>query len=171
MYKSRIFRCSLVVAALLARVACAEVQADHAYVRAMPPGQTISAAFLQLRNNSDKTVSLQSAQTDSAESVEVHQNVPHAGVMHMRPAGPIEIPPQAFYRLEPGAAHLMLIGVKHPLKAGDSIRLSLNFSDGQQLNLDLPVHSPLEMGIHMDKGMNMPITGTDNPGAQQHPAH
>jgi periplasmic copper chaperone A len=163
----RIFQASLMAATLLAPVTFAEILAENAYVRATPPGHTISAAYMQLRNNSDNTVTLQSAHSDSADSVELHKSQQIEGVMRMRPAGPIEIPPQALYRLEPGTEHLMLTGLRHPLNPGERINVRLTFSDGQQLSLDLPVHSPLEMGMAMDR----PETAADVPVHQQHHAH
>nr|WP_067285935.1 copper chaperone PCu(A)C [Marinobacterium profundum] len=124
--------------------AFAEVQAQDGYVRAVPPGHKISAAYLTLRNNSTRAVQLDSAHTDSAGTTELHQSRQQDGIMRMRAAQQVEIPAGADYKLQPGGDHLMLIDLTQPLNAGDEVSLQLNFSDGQQLQLTLPVRSPMD---------------------------
>ncbi|ANG62550.1 hypothetical protein A8C75_08665 [Marinobacterium aestuarii] len=135
---------TLLTSLLCTTSAFAEVQAQDGYVRAVPPGHSISAAYLTLHNNSASPVQLDSAQTDSAGTTELHQTRQQDGVMRMRAAQQVEIPAGAEYRLQPGGDHLMLIDLTQPLNAGDEVSLQLNFSDGQQLQLTLPVRSPME---------------------------
>ncbi len=161
----RIGRLTTLLASLLCTTtAFAEVQAQGGYVRAVPPGHSISAAYLTLHNNSSSAVQLDSAQTDSAGTTELHQSRQQDGVMRMRAAQQVEIPAGAEYRLQPGGDHLMLIDLKQPLNAGDEVRLQLNFSDGQQLQLKLPVRSP------MDEATRSQGTGLDSLGEPAHKA-
>ncbi|MCP8689916.1 copper chaperone PCu(A)C [Marinobacterium sedimentorum] len=151
---------TLLASLLCTTTAFAEVQAQDGYVRAVPPGHSISAAYLTLRNNSTSAVQLDSARTDSAGTTELHQSRQQDGVMRMRAAQQVEIPAGAEYRLQPGGDHLMLIDLKQPLNAGDEVRLQLNFSDGQQLQLTLPVRSPMDA---MDEA-----TARENPHSPSH---
>ncbi|UTW13590.1 copper chaperone PCu(A)C [Marinobacterium rhizophilum] len=137
-------RLGLLASLLCAPTAFAEVQAHDGYVRAVPPGHSISAAYLTLRNSADRAVQLNSARSDSAGTVELHQTREQDGIMRMRAAKQVEIAPGAQYRLQPGGDHLMLIDLRQPLNVGDKVNLSLSFSDGQQLQLTLPVRSPAD---------------------------
>jgi copper(I)-binding protein len=141
---------TLLASLLSTTTAFAEVQAQDGYVRAVPPGHSISAAYLTLHNNSASPVQLDSARTDSAGTTELHQTRQQDGVMRMRAAQQMEIPAGAEYRLQPGGDHLMLIDLTQPLNAGDEVSLQLNFSDGQQLQLTLPVRSPLDEATATD---------------------
>ena len=120
---------------------------ENGYVRAVPAGHSISAAYLTLSNSADTAVQLNSVQSDSAGTVELHQTREQDGVMRMRAAKQVEIAPGAQYHLQPGGDHLMLIDLKQPLNAGDRVNLTLSFSDGQQLQLSLPVRSPADEAI------------------------
>jgi periplasmic copper chaperone A len=137
----------LLTSLLCAPSAFAEVQAENGYVRAVPAGHSISAAYLTLRNNADTAVQLNSVHSDSAGTVELHQTREQDGVMRMRAAKQVEIAPGTQYHLQPGGDHLMLIDLKQPLNAGDKVKLNLSFSDGQQLQLTLPVRSPAEEAV------------------------
>ncbi|GGO87495.1 hypothetical protein GCM10011348_40820 [Marinobacterium nitratireducens] len=145
-------------APLLASLLCvagpalAEVTVSDAYARAVPPGQSNSAAFLVIRNDADEAVRLIDAASDSAGVVELHTHSEQDGVLKMRRIDAIEIPGRGEHSLAPGADHLMLIGLTRVLSEGDSIGLSLEFSDGQRLQLDVPVKSIMATMQGMQNG-------------------
>jgi hypothetical protein len=61
-----------------------------------------------------------------AKSVELHEETPQAA--GRTAAGPIiDIPPGGTVNLGPGGRYLMLVGVKQPLKEGDSFLITLHF--------------------------------------------
>jgi periplasmic copper chaperone A len=49
------------------------------------------------------------------------------GVMKMRALDGIDIAPGATIELKPGGMHLMIMGLKQPLKAGESFPATLRF--------------------------------------------
>lgn len=53
----------------------------------------------------------------------------------------LEIPPRGQLELRPGGKHLMLLGLKRPLKEGEKIPLTLQFADGTRLALELSVEN------------------------------
>ena len=59
--------------------------------------------------------------------------------MSMAPQDALEIGPGARVRLEPGGAHLMLIGLTGPLVEGETLDFELRFSEGPVLDVELPV--------------------------------
>ena len=82
-----------------------------------------------------------SAASDCCEAVELHQNEDKDGVIKMREADGVAIPPKGDAEFKPGGSHIMLIGLKKPLKAGDKVSIDLTFEDGQTFTHSFPVKS------------------------------
>jgi copper(I)-binding protein len=100
------------------------VSASNAWVRATAPGQKTAAAYLELTSKSD--AALVAVESPSAARAELHSMGVDGGVMKMRPVRRIELPARKTVKLAPGGLHVMLIGVKQPLKAGDKVPLMLS---------------------------------------------
>lgn len=113
----------------------------NAWARATVPGQAVGAAYLTI--TSSVATRLISASTDVANHVEVHNMQMNGGVMQMRPHGRLEVPPGQRVELSPGGTHFMLLGLKKPLLAGTSLRLTLTFAGinkaGNTVDVDVPV--------------------------------
>lgn len=76
---------------------------------------------------------------DIAAAVELHTVVEEGGVMKMSPVEQIEVPANGEAVLKPGSFHVMFIGVKQELKAGDTVRLSLTFEKAGTVEVDAVV--------------------------------
>lgn len=114
------------------------------HVRAMPPGQPNTAAFMQLKNTGKNSITLVSAQTTAAQKSEFHTHSTNdKGVMSMSQVPQITIKPEQVFVFKSGAHHVMLMGLKQPLKPGSSIELSLQDTQGASYTYDLPVVSLL----------------------------
>ncbi len=112
------------------QVTASEIVVDDAYVRAVPPGQTNSAAFMTLHNHSMSGKRLVAVESSIANTVELHEHTNENGMMKMRRIkGGIEIEPHATAELKPGGLHVMLIGLKQKLTPGETIHLTLKFDD------------------------------------------
>ena len=149
------------LAAYLSSVhALAEVSIEQGYFRASPPGVKHGAAFMTLHNSGTTPVSLTRADTEAANSTELHNHIEQDGVMRMRQVGTIEIPAKGSVNLQPGGYHIMLMGLKAPLIEGQKATLSLEFSSGQREQLLLPIQKiqtqqmPSTM-THSPQGMSM----------------
>ena len=133
----------LTVAAGVALVRGAEAPAGplhvEAWARATPPGATVGAAYLIVRNNGDQDDSLVSAASEAAESIEVHETVEENGVARMRPLEGAGIPAGGALVMRPGGAHLMLMGLAAPLKEGGSFPLTLNFEKAGTMTIEVQV--------------------------------
>lgn len=108
------------------------------WVKAADEG--MSAAFGELKNSGTADVIVVSATTDASASVELHETVKNeAGGMAMREKdGGFTIPAGSSFALKPGGNHIMLMGLTHPIKAGDEISLTLTFSDGSTYEFAAP---------------------------------
>ncbi|MCV6609551.1 MAG: copper chaperone PCu(A)C [Amphritea sp.] len=130
---------TLLTALTLSCTAMADVQVSDAYARAVPPGQPNSAAFLTLKNTSDEKVALQSASSPAAKVVELHTHSHADGVMKMRKISQITLSGNEKVELKPGGLHIMMIGLNQNLMTGETISLTLDFSDGSSQTLDVEV--------------------------------
>lgn len=76
-----------------------------------------------------------------AERVEIHVSRMEQDVMTMRQLSRVELPVGATVRFEPGGMHLMLLGLKQPLVAGETVPLVLSFAEAGERRIELQVQS------------------------------
>ncbi len=116
----------------------AQAVVDGAYARATVGKQANGAAYLQLSAKSDDV--LLSASAPVASRVEIHTMSMEGDVMKMRSLEQLEVKGGETIAMQPGAGvHIMLMGLKQPLKAGESFPLTLNFRKAGKLKVDVSV--------------------------------
>lgn len=125
--------------ASIAAVFGTDVEIDGAYARASIPNVPNSAAFFVIKNNSDKDIAITSANSDIAEKNELHTHIKENQMMKMMKIEKLVVPAKSSLELKSGGDHVMLIGLKKELKAGDEISLELSFSDGDKKSIKVPV--------------------------------
>ena len=125
--------------ASIAAVFGADVEIDGAYARASIPNAPNSAAFFVIKNNSDKDIAITSANSDIAEKNELHTHIKENKMMKMIKIEKLVVPAKSSLELKSGGDHVMLMGLKKELKAGDEISLELSFSDGDKKSIKVPV--------------------------------
>lgn len=131
---------SLIASSAFADGAADAVSIEDPWARAsVAPGRP-SAAYMKVENTSDEAIVLTGARTDAAMMVEIHITETDAnGVSGMRPVGPVVIEPGAVAVLEPGGMHVMMMKLAAPLEDGQTVEMVLEFEDGAELNIDVPV--------------------------------
>lgn len=90
-------------------------------------GDAPGAVYLTIDNKGASDDRLVGAFTDQAAMAMVHQSELVDGVARMRMAGEINVPAGDQVSMVPGGTHLMLEGLRAPLKTGDSFTLVLKF--------------------------------------------
>jgi copper(I)-binding protein len=60
-------------------------------------------------------------------------------VMRMRQVDAIEVKPGAMVTLAPGGLHVMLVGLKQPLKQGDKVPMTLWFEKAGKVEVQLAI--------------------------------
>jgi len=115
------------------------VTIEDAWVKSAPDG--MSAGFGMLENTGDADVTVVSVESDVSPMMELHETVENeAGEMVMREIeGGFVIPAGGELALEPGANHIMLMGLEGPLVAGDEATFTLTFSDDSTYEFTAPV--------------------------------
>ncbi len=106
---------------------------SDAWVQAMPPSQTTTAAYMVITNNSPKEALLVSASSDIAGACEIHQMSDMNGMMKMVMISDLQIPGLGKVTLKPGGFHIMLINLKKPVNKGDIVPITLHFQDGSAI--------------------------------------
>ena len=123
----------------IAAVFGADIEIYGAYARASIPNVPNSAAFFVIKNNSDKDIAITSANSDIAEKNELHTHIKENKMMKMMKIEKLVVPAKSSLELKSGGDHVMLMGLKKELKAGDEISLELSFSDGDKKSIKVPV--------------------------------
>lgn len=113
--------------------AAAQMGVTNAWIPQAPPGASMMAGYLTLKNDGDKAVSILAAQSDRFRTVTVHQTVIEDGVSRMRELHLFEMSPGKEITFAPGGMHLMLMEPRRPVAAGDKIEITFLLSDGQRV--------------------------------------
>jgi copper(I)-binding protein len=118
----------------------AEITIGHPYARATAPGQTSGGAYLRLENRgpADRLIAVQS---DVAGSAELHEMKMDGDVMRMRQIEAVDLPPNQSVSLQPGGSHIMLVGLKAPLKEGEKFPLTLRFQNAGEVKVEVYVEA------------------------------
>jgi copper(I)-binding protein len=119
------------------------------WARATVTGQGSGAAYLTIRNDGG-TDRIVSASAPVSNVVELHTHTLDGGVMRMRQVDAIDVTGGTTTQLKPGGLHIMLIGLKAPLKAGDSFPLTLKFEKAGEVKLDVKIR-PATSEAHSHK--------------------
>jgi copper(I)-binding protein len=133
-------------AAALALAAAPLCAAHTAGIEAVKPWSRPAAAggngvgYLTLVNHGKADV-LTGAQTPLAQRVEMHASSMAGGVMRMASEPRVPVPAGGQVSFAPGGRHLMLIGLKKPLKIGDKVPATLRFASGANLQVDFVVQT------------------------------
>lgn len=113
---------------------------DHAHARATVPGQSSAAAYISVENKGQVSDKLLSVASPIAKSAEVHSMSMDGDMMRMREVSELELKPSARIVMHPGGGyHIMLVGLKQPLKPGEKIPLNLRFEKAGKIDIIVSV--------------------------------
>jgi periplasmic copper chaperone A len=125
--------------------------------RATPKGASVAVGYMKITNKGTTADRLISGASEIAPTFEVHEMSMDKGVAKMRPVkGGLEIKPGETVELKPGSFHVMFVGLKKPLTAGEHINATLVFEKAGAITIEYDV---LAMGAAPGKdmpGMQMP---------------
>ncbi len=115
------------------------LQVSNPRVREAPPGATVHAGYMEFVNTSESTMTIDAVSSPDFDAAEIHRTVIDKGVAKMLPVEELNIPASKSITLEPGGLHLMLLGAKHPVRAGETITIIIHLSDGNPYTVSAPV--------------------------------
>lgn len=138
----------LVLFSLFSATALAQsLVVDQARIRAVPPGSSTTAAFMDLTNSGEADLALVGGTSPLAASLELHHHAMVDGVMQMRRVEAIPVPAGETVRLAPGGWHLMLFELVRTPVEGERAELTLTLDNGETLTVEAPVQrvQPMDM--------------------------
>jgi copper(I)-binding protein len=106
-----------------------DIEVSGGWIRATAPGQDQGGADLSII--SKQTAALVGANSPACKTVQLHTMTSEGGMMRMREVKAIELPAGKRVNLRESGYHLMLVGLKAPLKEGDTVPLTLSFMVGK----------------------------------------
>ena len=136
--KSHVLLCLLAGLMVTHGVAATEaehVHASHAWLRVLP-GDLPAGAYVTLENSGDQPAALSGASSAAYADVMLHKSSSDGGMSRMAMVDSLTVPAHGKAVLAPAGYHLMLTTAVHPVKPGDTVRLSLKFADGSTLPAD-----------------------------------
>lgn len=134
---------ALVALSFGARADAEAIVVRNAWARATVPGQPVGAAYLEITSPVEAAVV--ELGSEAAEVTELH-HMEHTGdIMRMRRVERLALPAGRAVKLLPGGTHVMLIGLRRPLRSGDSVALRLTVAGPagtqRKIRVDVPVRA------------------------------
>ncbi|TPW10797.1 MAG: hypothetical protein FD130_2122, partial [Halothiobacillaceae bacterium] len=87
----------------------------------------------------DKEVTLTTLSSPAFASIEIHESQQHGDMLHMEQHKELAIAAHHRVVFAPNGLHLMLIDPQRPLRAGESVAVTLQFDQSPAITVSLPV--------------------------------
>lgn len=127
-------------AAVAAEFKAGDISIEAPWSRATPGGAKVGAGYLTIKNAGASSDRLVSATADIAETTEIHQMSMTGGMMKMRQVTDgVAVPAGGTVALAPNAYHLMFLGLKEPLKEGETFSGTLTFEKAGSVAVNFTV--------------------------------
>lgn len=134
--------------------------------RPLPEVSVNGAAYLTVNNTGTVPDRLVGAVSEIAEQIEIHTHVNQEGLMKMvQLEQGAAIPSGEVVAFEPGGLHIMLFGLRSPLKAGTEYHLTLQFESAGDLDVVVKVEDRSSSGMDHTSQME------HEEGAKEHSSH
>ncbi len=118
-------------------LAASPVKVTDAWARATLPHQDEGVAYMTLQSQDGDT--LTEIDSPQAGMVMLHQTKNTGGMAMMDDLASLALPTGQKVVLQPGGVHIMLMEMQHPLKAGETLHLSLHFTKAGVQDVAVPV--------------------------------
>ncbi|HKJ39398.1 MAG TPA: copper chaperone PCu(A)C [Anaerolineales bacterium] len=110
------------------------IEVSDAWARTATQG-TNGAIYFVIQNHNADADELIGAASSLADAVEVHESKMDGDVMMMQQMDSVALAPSAKVEFMPGGLHVMLIGLKQDINAGDEVELTLLFANSPDLTV------------------------------------
>lgn len=120
--------------------AAGDITVTGAFSRATLPNAKSGGGYMIISNAGDEADRLVGVATENAARSEIHEMRLEGDMMKMSAVeGGLEIPAGGSVTLAPGGYHVMLMGLKQPLKADECLNLTLRFEKAGELPVQLNI--------------------------------
>lgn len=108
-----------------ALAAPAQAVLEDAWIRALPPTQSNTAAYVTVRNPGSEPLTITGGSAALADRVELHDTVEADGMLRMQQQESVAVPAGGSVAFAPGGLHLMLLGLERMPAVGEVLELCL----------------------------------------------
>ena len=98
-----------------------EIDIIGATIPLAPANASVNAGYVKFSNSSDKDVEFHNFTSPVYDSIEMHVVEYNSGTARMKRATKILVPANSSVELKPGGTHLMLMGPRRAVKAGEEV--------------------------------------------------
>jgi copper(I)-binding protein len=117
----------------------ATIDARDGWTRATPGHSSSAAVYLRVVNSGKTSDTLTAVESPNAQHASLHETTMTGGVARMAMAQAIAIPPSGTVTLAPNGKHIMLEGLKAPLRQGESFIITLTFAKAGKISTTVRV--------------------------------
>ena len=135
-------RCLVIVALIVAPATYAELVIEDAWVRAVPPNSSSTAAYFTVRNSGDQEQVIVRASASVAGAAEIHDWRETDGRKKMVRQHQVPVPAGAKVVLQTGGLHMMLFRLDPVPAAGELVRVCVGVADQPDVCVDAIVKMP-----------------------------
>jgi periplasmic copper chaperone A len=136
--RTRWIALSLALVALPGAAAAQDIRIVDAWSRPTPPGIEVGVAYFTILN-AGKGDRLLRASSPVSKRAELHVSSTKDGIMRMQPLGDVAVGGKTTLSFEPNGRHVMLTGLRRPLKEGDVFPLILIFANAGRVETSVRV--------------------------------
>lgn len=129
-----------------------KAKVTNPWVRSAPPAMKMHAAYLVLMNPTGKAIDLVGVASPQYKMAELHLSKVEGGIATMVKQDQISIPANGKLAFAPGSFHIMLMHPRKAIKTGDTVDITLKFSDGSTKAVKAPVRKTQGMPEKMPHG-------------------
>jgi copper(I)-binding protein len=129
----------LAVVPTVAWAQSASITVEDAWTRPTAGFVKTAAVYFTVVNSGGTADRLTAAESPAADRAETHINLREGDIVRMRRVISVDVSANGKTLFQPNGFHVMLTGLKVPLKAGDSISLSLQFADAGVITIPVTV--------------------------------
>lgn len=122
-----------------AAVAKAAIDVNSGWVRATPTNNGNAAVYLQIVNAGADADALVGVESPNAAHAMVHTTTVANGTASMAMTPSVPIPGKSTVTFGPNGRHIMLEGLKAPLREGESFIITLNFTKAGKVSATVKV--------------------------------
>jgi copper(I)-binding protein len=115
------------------------VTISHPWMRFLTP-RIPAAGYFALSNASAQPVTLTAAASPDCGQLMLHRSISENGTARMEMVASVVVPAHGTVTFSPGGYHLMCMAPTAAIAPGQSMPVSLRFSDGTSLSANFPVY-------------------------------
>ncbi|WP_297803527.1 copper chaperone PCu(A)C [uncultured Brevundimonas sp.] len=121
------------------------ITVEDAWCRPTPNGAKAGGCYVIL--TASESDSLKGVRFDGADMAQVHEMKHEDGMMKMAHlADGLPLPKGQRTELKPHGNHIMLMGLKAPLVAGQTAKITLDFDKAEDVTVDFQIRTPPVVG-------------------------